>query len=126
MITLVKKDHERTHMRTKGSRLVLDYWIFAACVIGIGGFIFGFADIYEMAENPLICLLVGIGAYITGEERRFWPKIAGGLAGVAFGIGAFLLQGDLWVWQLLCIVLTAVLSLIIPGYLFERNCRHGI
>ena len=126
MTVIIRKDHERTHMRTKGSKLVLDYWIFAACVIGIGGFIFGFADIYEMAENPLICLLVGIGAFLTGEECRFRPMIVGGLVGVAIGIGAFLLQGDLWVWQLLCIVLTAVVSLIIPGHLFERSCKHGI
>lgn len=126
MTTIIRKDHERTHMRTKGSRLLLDYWILVACVIGIGGFIFGFAGIYEVVENPLICLLVGIGAFVTGEQLRFRPMIAGGLVGVAIGIGAFLLQGDLWVWQILSVVLTAVISLIIPGHLFERSCRHGI
>lgn len=126
MVTFIKRDHERTHMRSKESKMVLDYWILAACVIGIGGFIFGFAGIYEVVENPLICLFAGIGAFITGEEKRFKPMIMGGLAGIAVGIGAFLLQGDLWVWQMLCIVLTAVVSLIIPGYLFARNCKHDI
>ena len=101
MFSLLRKDHERTHIRTRRSKLVLDYWIFAACVIGIGGFLFGFAGLYEVVENPLICLLVGIGASI--------------------GLGAFLLQGDLWVWQELCVVATAVSALIVPGHLFERN-----
>ena len=123
MITLVKKDHERTHMRTKGSRLVLDYWIFAACAIGIGGFVFSFAGIYNIAENPLICLLVGIGALITGEELRFRPMIIGGLVAASIGISAFLLQGDLWVWQELCVAVSAVSALIIPGHMFEKQAN---
>ena len=121
MMSILRKDHERTHIRTHRSKLVLDYWIFAACAIGIGGFLFGFAGIYEMAENPLICVLVGIGAFLTGKVTRFRPMIAGGLIGASIGLGAFLLQGDLWVWQELCIVATAVSALIIPGHLFERQ-----
>ena len=126
MMILLRKDFERTHMRTRSSKLVLDYWILAACAIGIGGFFFGFLGVYELAENPVICLLVGIGAFITGEERRFRPMIVGGIVGVAIGIGAFLLQGELWPWQMLCIVLTAVCSLIIPGHLFEKSVKNGI
>ncbi len=126
MIAIIKKDHERTHMRTRRSKLVLDYWIFAACAIGIGGFIFGFAGIYEMVENPIICVLVGIGALITGEEVRFKPMIVGGIAGASLGICSFLLQGILWPWQMLCVVMTAVVSLIIPGYLFENRVKDGI
>lgn len=121
MFSLLRKDHERTHIRTRRSKLVLDYWIFAACVIGIGGFLFGFAGLYEVVENPLICLLVGIGAFLTGEAVRFRPMIVGGLIGASIGLGAFLLQGDLWVWQELCVVATAVSALIVPGHLFERN-----
>ena len=49
MIIILRKEHDKAHMRTRKSRLVLDYWIFAACAIGIGGFVFGFADIYEIA-----------------------------------------------------------------------------
>ena len=126
MIRIIRRDHRRTHMRSHGSRLVLDYWIFTACAIGIGGFLFGFFDLYEMAENPLICLLVGIGSFITGEQLRFRPMIAGGLTGAAIGIGAFLLQGELWIWQLPCIVLTALVALVIPGHMFERNVRNGV
>jgi hypothetical protein len=123
MIIILRREHAKAHMRTRKSRLVLDYWIFAAFAIGIGGFIFGFADIYEIAENPLICLLVGIGALITGEELRFRPMIVGGLVAASIGIGAFLLQGELWVWQELCVVATAVSALIIPGHMFEKQAN---
>lgn len=126
MTLIVKKDHERSHMRSLQLRLVLNYWIFAACAIGVGGFVFGFADLYRSVENPLICLLVGMGSFITGEEVRYRPMVAGGLAGAAIGIGAFVLQGDLWTWQTLCVALTAVVSLIIPGHMFEKSVRNGI
>ncbi|MBR4735687.1 MAG: hypothetical protein IK052_06300 [Bacteroidales bacterium] len=126
MSRFIRKDHERTHMRTREAKLVLDYWIFAACAIGLGGFLFGFAGIYEMVENPLICVLVGIGAFITGDERRFRPMILGGISGVAIGLGCFLLQGDLWAWQMLGIVLCAVVTLIIPGHMFVRSVKNGI
>ena len=126
MILILRKDRELTHMRTRGSRLVLDYWIFAACVICIGGFLFGFFALYETLENPLICMLVGIGAFITGEAIRYWPMIVCGLAGAAIGIGAFLLQGELWIWQMLAIVALAIVSLIIPGYLFNKKVKNGV
>ena len=126
MIRILKKDHQRSHMRTRRSRLVLDYWVFAACAIGLGGFLFGFMGIYEMVENPIICLLVGIGAFITGEELRFPPMIVGGIAAATLGIVSFLLQGDIWAWQMLCIVICAIVSLIIPGYLFEKSIKDGI
>ena len=126
MIRILKKDHQRSHMRTRRSRLVLDYWVFAACAIGLGGFLFGFMGIYEMVENPMICLLVGIGAFITGEELRFPPMIVGGIAAATLGIVSFLLQGDIWAWQMLCIVICAIVSLIIPGYLFEKSIKDGI
>ena len=126
MMTIIRRDHRRAHMRTRRSRLVLDYWIFAASTIGIGGFLFGFAGIYEMAENPVICLLVGIGAFLTGEEARFRPMIVGGLVGAAVGIVSFILQGDLWIWQPLCVAFTALAALIIPGHLYERRIRHGV
>lgn len=126
MMLLLRRDHERAHLRTRRSRIVLDYWIFAACAIGAGGFLFGFTGLYEMLEAPLICLLVGIGAFITGEEVRFRPMVFGGLAGAAIGMGSFLLQGDLWPWQLLAVAVCAVVALIVPGYLFEKSVKDGI
>ena len=126
MAVILRREHERVHMRTRVSKLVLDYWIFAACAIGLGGFVFGFAGVYEVVENPMICLLVGIGGFITGEATRFRPMIVGGLIGAAMGIGAFLLQGELWVWQMLVIVAVAVIVLIVPGYMFEKSSKHGV
>jgi hypothetical protein len=126
MAIILRREHERVHMRTRVSKLVLDYWIFAACAIGLGGFIFGFGGVYEVVENPMICLLVGIGGFITGEAARFRPMIVGGLAAAAMGIGAFLLQGELWAWQMLVIVLVAVVALIVPGYMFEKSSSHGV
>lgn len=126
MILILRRDRERTHLRTRESRLVLNYWIFAAVAIGAGGFIFGFAGLYEMVENPMICLLLGIGAFLTGEVVRFRPMTVGGLAGAAIGIGAFLLQGELWSWQMLCVVAVAVVALLLPGLLFNQRVRRGV
>ena len=126
MISILRKDREQAHMRTRSSKLVLDYWILAACVIGIGGFIFGFCGIYETVENPVICLLVGTGAFVTGEKARFRPMTVGGIIGVAIGIGAFLLTGELWVWQTLAIALCAIVALIVPGYMFEKKIKDGV
>ena len=126
MARYIRRDHDRTHMRTRRSRLVLDYWIFAACAIGVGGFIFGFAGIYEMVENPMICLLVGIGAFITGEECRFRPMIIGGILGAAIGVGAFLLQGEQWYWQTLCVAVCATAALIVPGHLYKNYIRNAV
>lgn len=125
MYIMLRRGHERDHRRTRGSKLVLDYWIFAACAIGIGGTLFGFLDIYEIVENPLICLLVGIGSFITGEVLRFRTMIICGLAGAAIGIGAFCLQGDLWFWQTLAIVVVALVALVLPGVLFNKSVKSG-
>ena len=126
MILFIRKDRERTHMRTRVSRLVLDYWIFTACVFCLGGFLFGFTGVYEVVENPLMALLVGVGAFITGGAMRFRPMVVGGLAGAAIGVCSFVLQGELWVWQMLAIVASAVAALIIPGHLYQKSVKDGI
>ena len=126
MVSIIRKDREHSHMRTRASKLVLDYWIFAASAICIGGFLFGFLDIYEIVENPLICLLIGIGAFITGEEIRCRPMTVGGLVGASIGIASFLIQGDMWIYQMLCIVACAIVALIVPGYLFEKSVKNEV
>ncbi len=126
MAVMLRRSHLRDHRRTRGSKLVLDYWIFAACAIGLGGFIFGFFDIYEVVENPMICLLIGIGCFLTGEVMRFRPKIICGLIGAAIGIGSFLLQDGLWVWQPLIVALAAIVSLLLPGLLFNKSVKNGV
>lgn len=121
MFTMLRKAHRREHKRTRASKLVLDYWILAACIIGVGGFVFGFWGFYEMVENPLICLLVGIGAYLTGGVLRLRSMKTCGLVGAAIGIGAFLLQGDLWFWQTAAVAAVGIVSLLIPGILHARS-----
>lgn len=121
MIRFIRKDHLATHMRTREAKLVLNYWIFAACVFGLGGFLFGFTGLYEVVQNPLIALLVGIGAFITGGALRFRPMIIGGLIGAAIGICSFALQGDIWIWQTLAIVACALAALVIPGHLYNKS-----
>ena len=100
MAVLLKKDHDRTHMRTRESKLVLDYWIFVGCASCVSGFVFGFAGVYSLFHLPLTCLLVGIGA--------------------------FLLQGDLWVWQMLALSVVAFVSLVLPGIQYKRSIRNGV
>ena len=84
MILILRRDRERSHLRSRTSRLVLDYWIFAACAIGAGGFLFGFAGLYETVENPLICLLVGIGAFVTGGAKPVTLRFDGKSVTVEF------------------------------------------
>ena len=121
MFIILRKAHRREHKRTRASKLVLDYWILAACIIGVGGFVFGFWGFYEMLENPLICLLVGIGAYLTGGVLRSRSMKTCGLVGAAIGIGAFLLQGDLWPGQTAAVAAVGIVSLLIPGILHARS-----
>ena len=126
MAIIVRRDHQRAHMRTHGSKIILDYWIFVGAASCCGGFLLGVFDLFEVAAIPLICLLVGIGAFITGEVNRFRPKVWGGLAGAAIGIAAFVFQGELWIWQTLCLVLVSMVSLVIPGHLYIRKVKNGI
>ena len=126
MIVLLRKDHNRTHRRTHESRIVLDVWIFVGVACAVGGFVFGLADLFERLAMPLMSLLVGVGAFVTGEVLRFRPKIIGGIVGSVLGIGAFLLQGELWTWQMLALSLVAVVSLVIPGYLYKKYFSNGV
>ena len=127
MIVLLKKDHNRTHRTTHGSRIILDTWVLIGAACAIGGFTFGLADKFECFAMPLISLLMGIGAFVTGEVNRFRPKTVGGIAGVVIGIMSFTLQGDLWTWQMLSLALVSVVSLVIPGFLYKKSVKtNGI
>ena len=126
MIVLLRRDHNRTHRRTHKAKIILDYWIFAGAACAIGGFAFGLANMFELFAVPLISLLVGIGAFVTGEVNRFRPKIIGGLAGAAIGMGSFILQGDLWTWQMLSLAVVSVVSLVVPGLLYKKSIKNGL
>ncbi|MBQ7750626.1 MAG: hypothetical protein IJR77_05300 [Bacteroidales bacterium] len=126
MVRLLKKDHERTHTRTHDAKVILDYWIFVGFACFVSGLVFGFSGQYDACFMPLVCLLVGIGSFITGEILRFKPKTICGLAGCVIGIGAFLFTGELWHWQLLAVALVAIIALIVPGILYNKRVRDGI
>ena len=126
MIVLLRRDHNRTHRRTHKAKIILDYWIFAGAACAIGGFAFGLANMFDLFAVPLISLLVGIGAFVTGEVNRFRPKIIGGLAGAAIGVGSFILQGDLWAWQMLSLAVVSVVSLVVPGLLYKKSIKNGL
>lgn len=126
MVHLLKKDHDRSHTRTHSARVVLDYWIFVGVACGVGGFAFGVSGLYEDCFLPLVCLLVSIGSFLTGEMLRFRPKMICGLVGTAISLGSFMLKGELWSWQLLAISLVAAIGLIVPGIRYNKCVRGGI
>ena len=126
MAYLLRKDHERTHIRTKEAKVVLDMWIFVGCASCVSGFLFGFAGVYTTYAIPLIGLLVGIGAFITGEVLRFRPKTVGGLVGSAIAIGSFLFRDDMWTWQILALSLVSIVSLVIPGIMYKKSVCNGV
>lgn len=126
MIVMLRRDHDRTHRRTHESKIILDVWIFVGGACAIGGLAFGIADLFEVFAIPVIGLLIGVGAFVTGEVNRFRPKIIGGIAGAAIGICSFLFQEDLCDWQMLSLALIAVVSLVIPGWLYKKSISHGV
>lgn len=126
MIIILRRDHNRAHQRTHEAKTILDFWIFVGAACAIGGFVFGFANVFEVFAVPLISLLVGIGAFVTGEVNRFRPKIIGGLLGAAIGMGSFLLQGNLWPWQMLALSVVSVVSLAIPGILYKKRIKNEV
>ena len=126
MIVLLRRDHNRTHRRTHEARIILDFWIFVGATCAVGGFVFGLANLFEFFAIPLMSLLIGIGAFVTGEVNRFRPKIIGGISGAAIGIGSFILQEDLWAWQMLALSVVSIVSLVIPGLLYKNRIKNGV
>ena len=126
MVHTVHKDRQRTHTRTRSAKLILDYWMLAGLACCALAFLFGFVGLLRVCLFPIICLLVGIGSFITGEVLRFRPKMTGGLLGCAIGIGSFLLQGEYWHWQILAVSVVSAVTLIIPGYLYNKRIKDGV
>ena len=74
----------------------------------------------------LTCLLIGIGAFVSGQVIRFRPKTIGGIIGATIGLLSFTLQCDLWTWQMLTLSLASVVALVIPGFLYKKSIRNGV
>jgi hypothetical protein len=126
MIVLIHRDHDRTHRRTHESKIILNLWIFIGASCAVGGLALGFADLFESLAMPLIGLLIGIGAFVSGQVIRFRPKTIGGIIGATIGMLSFTLQDDLWNWQMLTLSLTSVAALVIPGFLYKKSIRNGV
>ena len=126
MIVLIRRDHDRTHRRTHESKIILDLWIFIGVLCAVGGLALGFADLFESLAMPLIGLLIGIGAFVSGQVIRFRPKTIGGIIGATIGLLSFTLQCDLWTWQMLTLSLASVVALVIPGFLYKKSIRNGV
>ena len=126
MIILIRRDYDRTHRHTHKSKIILDLWIFIGASCAVGGLALGFANLFESLAMPLIGLLIGIGAFVSGLVIRFRPKTIGGIIGATIGLMSFTLQGDLWTWQMLTLSLASVAALVIPGFLYKKSIRNGV
>jgi hypothetical protein len=125
-INAFHKDRERTHIRTHSAKMVIDYWVFVGAFCLFGGFLYGFNGLGLVCYYPLIALLIGLGAFITGEALRFKPMIVGGILGSVIGVGAFLLQGDNAGLQILSVAVSALFSMVVPGYFYLKHFQDGI
>ena len=126
MKRIVRKDYDRTHIRSLKSKLILDYWIFAGSACCIGGFALGFGGLEKICFLPVVSLLIGIGSFLTGEVTRFRPMVVCGLVGASLGILSALFQGEWWSWQLLAVAIVGAVALIIPGYLYNKRFKDGV
>lgn len=127
MIHFLNKDYDRTHQRTLDANVILKMWIFVGFLSCIGGATMGFAGVFEMLYCTFQGLLIGIGCFLTGVILRFRPKTVCGLIGTVVSFASLFFQGDLWPWQLLIAAIVAVITLIIPGHLYNYYVKsHGI
>lgn len=127
MIHYLRKDYERTGNRSLDAKVILYMWIFVGFVSCIGGATMGFAGVFEMLYCTFQGLLVGFGCFVTGVILRFRPKTVCGIIGTVLSFVSLFFQGDLWPWQLLITAIVTVVTLIIPGHMFNKYVKsYGI
>jgi hypothetical protein len=124
MIRAIHKDYNRTHRRTLQESIILQMWIFIGFLSAIGGATMDFAGFFEMLYGTFQGLLVGIGCFVTGVILRYRPKTVCGIIGAVVSFFSLFFQGDLWPWQLLIASIVAVITLIIPGHMFNQYVKH--
>ena len=123
----IHRDYNRTHHRTLNDKTILWTWIFIGILCGLGGFTMGCADLFEKCFCTYQGVIAGIGCFITGVILRYQPKIVCGIIGAVLSFASLFFQGELWPWQLLITAIVAIISLIIPGHLFNQYVKkHGI
>lgn len=124
MIHFLRKDYDRTGNRSLDAKVILYMWIFVGFVSCIGGAMMGFAGVFEMLYCTFQGILVGFGCFLTGVILRFRPKTVCGIVGTALSFVSLFFQGDLWPWQLLITALVTVITLIIPGHMFNKYVKN--
>ena len=123
MIYFMHKDYERTHKRTFEQNIILVLWIFIGFASCVGGAAMGFAGVFKLCFFAYLCLLCGLGCFMTGIILHFRPKVVCGIIASVLSIVPLFFQGELWPWQLLFTSFTVIISLIVPGHLFRRYVR---
>ena len=124
MIYFLRKDYNRTGHRTLDANVILQMWIYVGFVSCIGGTVMSFADVFEYGYCTFQGLLVSMGCFITGIILRFRPKTVCGIIGTVLSFSPLFFQGNLWPWQLLIISVVTVITLIIPGHLFNKYIQN--
>lgn len=123
MVYYLGKDYDRTGYRTLSANIALKMWIFVGFASCLGGFSMGFSGVFESAYCAFQGLLVSMGCFVTGVILHFRPKTVCGIIGTVLSFLSLFFQGNLWPWQLLIIALVTVVTLIIPGHLFNRYIK---
>ena len=123
MIYFLHKDYECTHHRTLDQNVILQMWIYVGFVSSIGGATMGFANVFQQLYCTFQGLLVSFGCFLTGLILHFRPKTVCGIIGTILSFLSLFFQGDLWPWQLLITALVTVITLIVPGHLFQRYVK---
>ena len=127
MIYNLHKDYDRKHCRTKENNLILKMWIFLGFLSFVCGLSMGFAGIFGQCYCTCQGIVVSLGCFITGMIMRFRPKMVCGMMGAALSFVSLIFQGDMWPWQLLIAALVVVVTLIIPGHMYNQSIKnHGI
>lgn len=126
MVYFIRRDYARTGHRSLDSNIALQMWLFVGLLLFLGGFAMDFSGVYETSFCTFQGQLLSIGCFVTGVILRYRPKTTCGLLGALLSFSCLFFQGDLWPWQLLITALVIVVTLIIPGHLFERYVKnHG-
>lgn len=127
MIRCIHNDYNLTHHRTLEDNMILKLWLLIGLLSFVCGLTTGFAGVFEWCYSTFQGMLVGMGCFLTGVILRFRPKIICGIFGAVVSFGALFFQGDMWPWQLLIAAIVAIITLIIPGHMFNLYIKkHGI
>ena len=124
MIHLLQKDYERTGRRTLDQNVILMMWVFIGCASCLGGVAMGFAGVFESCYMAYLCLLCGMGCFLTGIILHFRPKTVCGIIASVLSAMPLFFQGDRWYWQLPIAAAITVVALIIPGHLFRNYVKN--